>query len=67
MEAKTVYWMVHNTLRGPANKMHSQNEAIAEAHRLAAQYPSEIIFVLQAVMAFTTEAPKIKQIEITKR
>jgi hypothetical protein len=57
------YWMVHCLGKNPGTVQHQDvNSAIAEATRLAAANPGMIFNVLETVLAFQTELPKVVQI-----
>ena len=60
------YWFVHNPVSGtfPKVKHDTFNAASSEAQCLAANNPGTVFFVLEAVAAYATEAPKVVKLSL---
>ena len=60
------YWFVHNPVSGnfPKVKHDTFSAASSEAQRLATNNPGTVFFVLEAVAAYVTEAPKVVKLSL---
>lgn len=64
---RQTYWMVHSPTQGSSNTMHhTQDEATAEAQRLAGRNVGNQYMVLQTIDGYSVPAPVPHQITITQ-